>query len=122
MAHGDAFGWHFDQTDFVVTLVLQEPEGGGDFLCCHAMRSDEDDNDTAIQAVIANRSDAVSTVPMKAGSFILFQGRHTLHQVTPIQGRVPRLVALLAYDTKPGTVSSPELLKARYGIEIHNSA
>jgi hypothetical protein len=117
MAAGDEFGWHFDQTDFVVSLVLQAPEAGGEFLCCPAIRSDNNTNDAAVQAVIENRSQGMATVPMHEGSFMLFKGRHALHRVTPILGRVPRLVALLGYDTKPGTVSSPALLKARYGID-----
>lgn len=117
MTAGDEFGWHFDQTDFVASLVLQEPEAGGEFLCRHAIRSDHDDNDLAVQAAIEQRDDAVATVPMKAGTFMLFKGRHALHCVTPIQGATPRIVALLAYDTKPGTVSSPALHKVRYGVE-----
>ena len=73
--------------------------------------------DDAVQAVIAHRCPAITTVPMHAGSVILCKGRHALHRVTPIQGAVPLLVALLAYDTQPGTVSSAALLKVRYGIE-----
>ena len=117
MIAGDEFGWHVDQADFVVSLVLQAPEAGGEFLCRPALRLDAEANDAAVQAVLEHRCPQIATVPMHAGSFMLFQGRHALHRVTPIQGRVPRLVALLAYDTKPGTVSSPALLKARYGVE-----
>ncbi len=117
MTAGDEFGWHFDQTDFVVSLVLQAPQAGGEFLCCPAIRSDNDTNDAAVQAVIEDRHQGIAAVPMHEGSFMLFKGRHALHRVTPIEGRVPRLVALLGYDTKPGTVSSPALLKVRYGVD-----
>ncbi len=118
MSEGDEFGWHFDQADFVVTLVLQEPEAGGVFRCCHGLRSDTDHHDHDLQAVIENRYDAISTVPMHMGSFILFKGRQALHSVTSIQGHQSRIVALFAYDTQPGTVCSPALLKARYGIAV----
>jgi hypothetical protein len=83
---------------------------------------DAEANDAAVQAVLENRCPQIATVPMHAGSFMLFQGRHALHRVTPIQGQVPRLAALLAYDTQPGTVSSPALLKARYGVDDHTAA
>jgi hypothetical protein len=43
------------------------------------------------------------------------EGRRSLHRVTPIAGSTPRLVALLAYDTKPGTCSSELLRLVRYG-------
>jgi hypothetical protein len=122
MVEGDEFGWHVDQTDFVVSLVLQAPEAGGEFLCRPVLRPDSEANDAAVLAVLENRCPRIATVPMHAGSFMLFQGRHALHRVTPIQGRVPRLVALLAYDTQPGTASSPALLKARYGVDEHTTA
>jgi hypothetical protein len=38
-----------------------------------------------------------------------------MHRVTAVEGDVERLVALLAYDTRPGTVSSPLLQQVRYG-------
>jgi hypothetical protein len=52
---------------------------------------------------------------MHPGTMLLFEGRNSIHRVTPIAGRTTRLVALLAYDTKPGTRSSKGLQMARYG-------
>jgi hypothetical protein len=46
---------------------------------------------------------------------MLFTGRNSMHRVTPIAGPVPRYVALLAYDSRPATVSSDQLKRARYG-------
>ena len=46
---------------------------------------------------------------------MLFNGRYSLHKVSPIGGDVPRYVALLAYDTKRGTDSSEALKLVRYG-------
>ena len=31
MIEGDELGWHFDQTDFVVSLAIQSSDDGGDF-------------------------------------------------------------------------------------------
>ena len=52
---------------------------------------------------------------MHPGTLLLFEGRNSIHRVTPIVGQTTRLVALLAYDTKPGTRSSKGLQMARYG-------
>jgi predicted 2-oxoglutarate/Fe(II)-dependent dioxygenase YbiX len=52
---------------------------------------------------------------MHAGSLMIFNGRTSLHKVTPIEGHTLRIVALLAYDTKSGTDSSDELKLSRYG-------
>jgi hypothetical protein len=62
---------------------------------------------------------------MTPGTFLLFKGRHSLHRVSTIEGDTARIVALLAYDTKPGTDSTPELKRNRYGREharTHNEA
>lgn len=116
MIDGDEMGWHFDETDFVVSIVLQQPEAGGEFLCAPGIRSDSEDNYEKVEEVLQSRADSVSTIPMKAGSLILFKGRHSLHCVTRIAGKIPRIVALLAYDVKETTSSSAELRKERYGV------
>ena len=54
---------------------------------------------------------------MTPGTLLLFEGRYSLHRVTPVGGETARLVALLAYDTKPGTTSSDLLRLVRYGRE-----
>jgi hypothetical protein len=46
---------------------------------------------------------------------MLFEGRRSLHRVSPVRGPRPRHVALLAYDTRPGTDSSLLLKRVRYG-------
>ena len=55
---------------------------------------------------------------MDPGALVLFQGRYTIHRVTPIKGKALRLVALLGYDTKPGVVSSEHLRYMRYGRTV----
>lgn len=115
MRSGDELGWHFDMTDFVVSIALRSSESGGDFESATRIRSDDDPALDRVAAVLAGDRDPVRTVAMEPGTLLLFEGRHSLHRVTPVAGERPRLVALLAYDTKPGT-DSTELLKAvRYG-------
>jgi hypothetical protein len=36
LAAGDQHGWHFDANDFVVTLLVQKPEQGGEFEFCRS--------------------------------------------------------------------------------------
>jgi hypothetical protein len=115
MEAGDQLWWHFDQTDFVVSLALQSSERGGAFEYVPRIRTADDERYDDVAALLRGADDAVVRLPMEPGTLVLFQGRFSIHRVTPIAGDVPRLVALLAYDTKPGTCSS-ELLRAfRYG-------
>jgi hypothetical protein len=47
---------------------------------------------------------------VEAGTLLLFCGRRALHRVPPVGGGVPRVIALLSYDRKPGV---------RYGGEVY---
>ena len=112
---GDRQNWHFDHTDFVVSIALQAAEAGGDFFFTPKVRSPEAERyDDVARVLDGDDADAVR-VPMRPGTLVLFQGRYSLHRVSRVEGTRPRLVALLAYDTKPGTCASPLLQQARYG-------
>jgi hypothetical protein len=115
MKAGDELFWHFDQTDFVVSLALRDALEGGDFEYCPRIRSRDDERYPAVRAVLDGEREPVRRLPMTPGTLLLFCGRDSLHRVTPIRGSVERLVALLAYDTKADTVSSPLLQRVRYG-------
>ena len=112
MRDGDVLDWHFDMTDFVVSIALQSSSSGGDFENASRIR---DDGDRAIAELLAGDRARVRVEPMSAGTLMLFNGRRSMHRVSPIVGEVPRYVALLAYDTKPGTDSTDELKLSRYG-------
>ena len=116
MRDGDELAWHYDQTDFVVSIALQSSERGGEFEVAPWIRNADDENYGAVARVLDGAPDAgVRVVPMTPGTLLLFEGRRSLHRVSPIGGRRARHVALLAYDTKPGTDSSPLLKRVRYG-------
>jgi hypothetical protein len=116
MREGDELHWHYDQTDFVVSIALQASESGGEFECVPLVRSPGNENYERVRAVLAGEPGAgISTVPMTPGTFMLFEGRNSIHRVSEVHGPRARHVALLAYDTKPGTDSSPLLKRVRYG-------
>jgi hypothetical protein len=114
MRAGDELAWHFDQTDFVVSLAIQSSEAGGEFECVPLIRSADDECYDAVRRVLCGATKPI-TVPMTPGTLMLFEGRRSIHRVSPIRGACARYVALLAYDTKPGTDSSDLLKRVRYG-------
>ncbi len=115
MGKGDELQWHFDQTDFVVSLAIQAAERGGDFDVAPRIRSASDERYDDVASVLRGDLGRVVTLPMTPGTLLVFEGRHSLHRVSPIDGDVLRHVGLLAYDTSPGTVSSDLLREVRYG-------
>jgi hypothetical protein len=124
MHEHDRLGWHFDQTDFVVSLAIQSSDGGGHFENVQRLRwTDDPDSEghvderyDEVAAVLTGAAaERVTTVPMEPGTLMLFEGRWSLHRVSPVTGPTPRHVALFGYDTKPGTMSSELLKLVRYG-------
>ena len=115
MGEGDQLQWHFDQTDFVVSLAIQSAESGGDFEVVPRIRSATDEHYDDVAAVLAGDRSRVETLPMRPGTLLVFEGRHSLHRVSPVAGPRWRHVGLLAYDTEPGTMGSDLLRADRYG-------
>ena len=52
---GEALNWHFDRSEFTTTLLLQAPDGGGDFEYRTGLRSDDDPNYEGVGAAAQRR-------------------------------------------------------------------
>ncbi len=115
MAENDELQWHFDQTDFVVSLAIQSAESGGDFDVAPRIRTSTDECYPEVGRVMDGSGDGVVTLAMTPGTLLIFEGRHSLHRVSPVKGSRLRHVGLLAYDTRPGTMGSDLLRMDRYG-------
>jgi hypothetical protein len=115
MGEGDELQWHFDQTDFVVSLALQDADLGGDFEVAPFIRSADDERYGDVASVLDGDRGRLTVLPMTPGTLLVFAGRNSMHRVSPIHGSTPRLVGLFGYDTQPGTMSSELLKLVRYG-------
>jgi hypothetical protein len=115
MKDGDELLWHFDQTDFVTSILLEPSERGGAFEYVPFIRSGEDERYDRVKRLFDGDLSDVIRLDLEPGAFAFFKGRYSIHRVTPIEGQTDRLIALLGYDTKPGTISSDGLKMRRYG-------
>ena len=115
MRDGDHLHWHFDQTDFVVSILLQASEHGGAFEYVPYIRTPGEANYGKVGRLLDGDPEGVIRLDIQPGTLALFEGRHSIHRVTPIEGPTDRLIALLGYDTKPGTMSTDRLRQRRYG-------
>ena len=114
---GDRNGWHFDTNEFIVSLILQVAEFGGDYHYLPGLRSADDENLAEVSWRMQNPDapDGVQRVDLQAGSLFLFKGQYTLHRVTEIEGNRDRVVAILSYDPEPGHQLSDSSKLAMYG-------
>ena len=56
MGEGDELGWHFDMTDFVVSIALQASTAGGDFEAATNLRAPDDQRYDEVRAVLDGRA------------------------------------------------------------------
>lgn len=115
MEDGDYLRWHFDQTDFVSSLMVRNSDEGGHFEYVPLIRSGAEENYDKVKKVLQGDLSSVVHLANAPGSLVLFMGRYSLHRVTPIRGKTSRLIGLFGFDTQPGVVSSDHLRKIRYG-------
>ena len=52
---GDELGWHFDQSEFSVTLMIQRSQAGGDFEYAPMVRTPDDERYDAVRSVLDRR-------------------------------------------------------------------
>jgi hypothetical protein len=99
---GQQLGWHFDNADWAITLMLRPAEAGGVYEYLPWTRTAEDENYDTVARILDGDREGVRELAMGVGALVLFRGRRSLHRVTPCQGIQPRLLAVLSYDTQPG--------------------
>jgi hypothetical protein len=115
MVDGDYLRWHFDQTDFVTSIAVQTSDSGGEFEYVPMVRTPSDERYSEVKKVLLNDHPGVKKIANRPGTLLLFKGRYSIHRVSEIKGSKPRLMALLAYDEKPGIQSTDHLRMMRYG-------
>ncbi len=111
---GGVHGWHFDESEYTVTLMLQAPEAGGEFECVPLVRGTESEFQT-VNAVLDGGRENVLTLPFTPGALLIFGGKQSLHRVAPILGKRPRLVPVLCYAEQPGMQNSESVRKLFWG-------
>ncbi|WP_276724272.1 2OG-Fe(II) oxygenase family protein [Pantoea septica] len=113
---GQELGWHFDNSSFAITLLVQKPRGGGLFQYVKDLRDAEagEMNFVGVDEVLAQRR-PVEALDIDPGDLVLFRGRNSLHRVTPTEGDITRMLAVLAYNTQPGVALSETARMTFYG-------
>ncbi|MFS4583645.1 2OG-Fe(II) oxygenase [Phaeobacter sp. C3_T13_0] len=113
---GEELGWHFDNSSFAITLMVQPPEKGGTFEYVNAVR-DADSGEMGFDKVdmVLDGVTPVETVEADAGTLVFFRGRNSIHRVAPNEGDLTRILAVLAYNSEPGVELSEAARMTFYG-------
>lgn len=113
---GEELGWHFDNSSFAITTLIQPPVAGGVFEYVKDLRNAEadDQNFAGVQAAIDTRT-GVETLDFNPTDLVLFRGRNSMHRVTPSQGDRTRILVVLAFNTEPNIGLSDSAKTTFYG-------
>ena len=115
-AEGQELGWHFDNSSFAVTMLLQAPEEGGAFEYVRDVRrADLGEMGYERVASVLDGREPVERLDIAPGDLVLFRGRDALHRVTPTVGDTTRMLVVFAYNSEPGISLSESALETFYG-------
>lgn len=108
--------WHFDTNEFTVSMLTQRAGAGGVFEYCPGIRTAESENFADVRAVLSGDGDhLVRRLELRPGDLQLFQGRYSLHRVTPVAGATARHTAIFAYSERPGVVGTVARTRQLFG-------
>lgn len=113
---GQELGWHFDNSSFAITLLIQKPPAGCRFEYVKGLR-DADAGEMNYDGVDALFRGAIQpkVLSMEPGTLVLFRGRNSIHRVTPNESDRTRILAVLAYNAEPGVTLSESARMTFYG-------
>ena len=112
---GQQLGWHFDRSEFTVTLLLQAPKSGGEFQYRRNLRTSDDPNYAGVARLLQGKDEKMRTLRLDAGSLNVFKGLNTPHRVTPIAGNRERIIAVYSFYDRPGVRFSRDESIGFYG-------
>jgi len=115
MHRGQSHDWHFDGNDWVVTLLLQRPERGGEFEFIPHTRDADNPGLDRVEAALRGTSSEIVSLTQEPGTLVVFYGDQSLHRVAPCFGERERMVATFSYHNEPGFVFNEKVQKNASG-------
>ena len=96
-------------------MLLRPADEGGLFEYVPDLRSPTDENEAGVSAVLDGERAGVRTIDLRPGDLQFFLGRFALHRVTPNLGDTTRLLLIMSFSEKPGSVGSVQRIRSLYG-------
>ncbi|MEU8897540.1 arpA protein [Nocardia sp. NPDC048505] len=116
VAPGMSHPWHFDTNEFTVSMLTQPAAAGGVFEYCPKIRSPHAENLDDVRDVLTGSGDRhIRRLELRPGDLQLFQGRFSLHRVSPVSGAAQRHSAIFAYTDRPGVIGTVERTRQLFG-------
>jgi hypothetical protein len=107
---GDELGWHFDNSEFSVTVMYAESEAGGHFDYCPGLRDSRDENYPAVRKVLLGAAAAAAEGPGQCSAAAEGPGQYSAAAEGPGQSGAAaegpgQCSAVVRLPTSPGTLA-----------------
>ena len=111
---GDALGWHFDNSDFTITLLVKNCKKGGVYEFFNDMRYKDGKEDyTFVEKILDNKVSGTK-VDSFEGDLMIFKGNKSIHQVTAVE-EGERILVTFNYNEVEGIPLSEQSRKTFFG-------
>lgn len=97
---GEELGWHFDRSEFSITVMYQQADEGGNFEYVPGLRTDDNEHYEDVQKVLQGDRFRVKVQPGAPGTLAFFHGHCAMHRVTRVKGKTPRINSVLTYGER----------------------
>ena len=111
---GDALGWHFDNSDFTITLLIKNCEKGGIYEFFNDMRYKDGKEDYNFVEKILDNKVTGTKVDSFEGDLMIFKGNKSIHQVTAVE-EGERILVTFNYNEFEGIPLSEQSRKTFFG-------
>ena len=111
---GDALGWHFDNSDFTITLLIKNCEKGGIYEFFNDMRYKDGKEDYNFVEKILDNKITGNKVDSFEGDLMIFKGNKSIHQVTAVE-EGERILVTFNYNEAEGIPLSEQSRKTFFG-------
>ena len=111
---GDALGWHFDNSDYTITLLVKNCAEGGVYEFFNDMRYKEGDEDYGFVEKILDEKIKGTKVESLEGDLMIFKGNKSIHRVTAVE-KGERILVTFNYNENKGVFLSEQSRKTFFG-------
>ncbi|KAL9180964.1 hypothetical protein ACHAXT_009769 [Thalassiosira profunda] len=118
---GDGLNWHFDRSEYSISLVLQPADEGGEFQFVPSSRDIVEGWDEMplnmedVSRALRPHSKVVESPKLAAGDVYIFQGHNALHRVSKI-AKGTRINVIFTFGTEADMRLNAYTLRKFFGI------
>jgi len=111
---GDALGWHFDNSDYTITLLVKNCTKGGVYEFFNDMRyTNGKENYDLVEKILDKKVKGIRVDSLE-GDLMIFKGNKSIHQVTAVE-EGERILVTFNYNEESGVSLSEQSRKTFFG-------